>query len=198
MKASTTGPAAKVPARRGPGRLLLCLALLLPMLLPRPGAAVGSEWTEREFASFRLLSGTTAVEAARELLVGLEVELAPGWQFYAENPGDYGVAPRFDWSASRNLSQASIHWPAPTAYTYGSDPAIRTLGYKDAVLLPVAVVMERAGEAIELRLVLEYAVCKEFCIVDTVELRLALPPGPAEPTRDHARLRRALAAAMAD
>lgn len=180
------------------GRLLLPLALLLLALLHRPEAAAGAEWTEREFASFRLLPGTTAVEASRDLLVGLEVALAPGWQFYSETPGEYGVAPIFDWSASHNLAEASLHWPAPTAYAYSGDPTIRTLGYKGSLLLPVAVVADRAGEAFELRLALEYAVCEEFCIVDTVELHLDLPPGRAEATPHAARLRQALAAAKAD
>jgi suppressor for copper-sensitivity B len=198
MMASAVGLTAKVQARGRPGRHLFRLALLLLALLHRPEAAAGSEWTEREFASFRLLQGTTAVEASRDLLVGLEVELAPGWQFYSENPGEFGVAPQFDWSASRNLAEASLHWPAPTAYLYSSDPPISTLGYKGSLLLPVALVAERAGEALELRLALEYAVCEEFCIVDTVELHLALPPGRAVATRHHARLRQALAAARAD
>jgi len=197
MTASAVGPAAKAPARGAPGHLRLCLALLLLALLHRPEAVAGSEWTEREFASFRLLPGTTAVEASRNLLIGLEVELAPGWQFYSEAPGEYGVAPHFDWSASRNLVEATLHWPAPTAYVYSSDPPISTLGYKGSLLLPVALVAERAGEAFELRLALEYAVCEEFCIVDTVELRLALPPGRAEATRHHARLEQALGQALA-
>ena len=198
MTASADSAAPKTQACCRHGRLLLPLALLLLAVFHRPVAAAGFEWTEREFASFRLLPGTTAVEASRDLLVGLEVELAPGWQFYSETPGEYGVAPIFDWSASRNLAEASLHWPAPTAYAYSGDPPIRTLGYKGSLLLPVALVAERTGEAFELRLALEYAVCEEFCIVDTVELHLDLPPGRAEATPHAERLRQALAAAKAD
>ena len=198
MRAPADSAASKTQASYRRGRLLLPLALLLLALLHRPEAAAGAEWTEREFASFRLLPGTTAVEATRDLLVGLEVALAPGWQFYSETPGEYGVAPTFDWSASRNLAEASLHWPAPTAYAYSGDPPIRTLGYKGSLLLPVALVADRADEAFELRLALEYAVCEEFCIVDTVELHLDLPPGRAEATPHSARLRQALAAAKAN
>ncbi len=186
------------PRARGPlARAVLCLSLLCSVLLQRPEAALAADWTEREFARFRLLPGVTAVEAARDLLVGLEVELAPGWQFYSENPGDYGVAPRLDWSASRNLAEAEIHWPAPKAYIYGSDPTVSTLGYKDSFLLPLALVAERSGEALDLRLALDYAVCEAFCVVDRVELRLTLPPGRPEATGHDARLRRALGEARA-
>ena len=198
MRAPGDSTAPKTQACFRQGHLLLPLVLLLLALLQRPEAAAASEWTEREFASFRLLPGTTAVEASRDLLVGLEVVLAPGWQFYSETPGEYGVAPIFDWSASRNLAEASLHWPAPTAYAYSGDPTIRTLGYKDSLLLPVAMVADRANQAFEFRLALEYAVCEEFCIVDTVELHLDLPPGRAEATRHAARLRQALAAAKSD
>ncbi len=194
---ASAGTAMKPRPRARPGCLLLCLVLPFLVVLHGPASAAGSEWTEREFASFRLLPGTTAVETSGDLLIGLEVELAPGWQFYSEDPGEFGVAPRFDWSASRNLAKASLHWPQPTAYVYSSDPPISTLGYKGAFLLPVVLVAERAGESLDLRLALEYAVCEEFCVVDTVELRLALPPGPGEATRHAARLRRTLAAAQA-
>ena len=190
------GAAAK--ARVGAGGLLLRLLPLLFAACLWPAAAPGSDWTEREFASFRLLPGTTAVADSRDLLVGLEIELAPGWQLYSEDPGEFGVPPVLDWSASRNLAKAAVFWPAPTAYVYSTDPPIRTLGYKGSLLVPLALEAAAAGEAFDLRLALEYAVCEEFCIVDTVELRLALPPGPGAPTRHAARLRQALAAAKAD
>lgn len=173
------------------------LALLFAAL-PGIGAALGSAWSEREFARFRLLPGTTAPDGSGQVLIGLEVELASGWQFYSNEPGAFGVAPIFDWSESRNLARASVHWPRPTAYVYSIDPPITTRGYKGSLLLPIVLEAARAGEASDLRLVLEYAVCNEFCVLDRVALSLTLPAGPGDATPDGARLRSALAGARVD
>ncbi len=174
----------------------LCAVLLACLAMMDTAEAAG--WTEQEFARFRLLPGATAAGDAGEILIGLEVELQPGWQFYSEDPGPYGVAPVFDWSASRNLARAAIHWPAPTRYVYSSDPPIDTLGYKDALLLPVLLEPRAAGEALQVRLSLEYAVCEAYCVIESVELRLALPAGRGEATPHAGRLEEALAQAATE
>lgn len=156
-------------------------------------AAVGSEWTQREFAKFRLLPSTTTVDTSSEVLIGLEIDLDPGWQFYSESPGEFGVAPTLDWTASRNLATASVYWPEPTEYLYSTDPPVRTLGYKGFLLVPVVLVPEQVSEEFDIRLVLEYAICDEFCIIDTVGLRLTLPAGRGKTTRHSERLQQTLA-----
>jgi len=161
-------------------------------------AAIPSEWTQREFAKFRLLPNWTAVGGLDEVLIGLEVDLEPGWQFYSMNPGEFGVAPKFDWTKSHNLANVSIHWPKPTRYRYSIDPPASTLGYKGSLLLPVVLEPETVEEDLEVRLALEYAVCDEFCIIDTVGLRLRLPVGRSATTRHSARLQRALQEALGD
>ena len=127
----------------------------------------------------------------------MEVDLEPGWQFYSENPGEFGVAPIFDWSASRNLAEATIMWPKAKRFVYSADPPVVTLGYQDWLLLPVVLEVGELGEDLTIRLDLEYAVCEEICIVDSVDLRLRLPAGRGAATRHGERLRQALADAKA-
>lgn len=161
------------------------------------GTTLASEWTEREFAKFRILPKTTTVDRSDEVLIGLEIDLEPGWQFYSENPGEFGVAPECDWTASHNLAEASIYWPKPTRYLYSTDPLVTTLGYKGLTLLPVVLEPEQASEELTVRLDLEYAVCAEICIFDAVDLQLTLPAGRGETTRHGERLEQALADAQA-
>ena len=156
---------------------------------------LAAEWIERENVKFRLLAETTATDGSGEALIGLEVALAPGWQFYHEAPGEFGVAPEFDWAASENLAAAALHWPEPSRFLYSTDPLVTTLGYKDRLLLPVFLETGSAGEDLRLRLDLKYAVCAEICLFDEVSLEMTLPAGAGKATRHGARLREALAGA---
>jgi suppressor for copper-sensitivity B len=160
--------------------VLLALAIATAGLTDR---AIATEWTEREFARFRLLAETTATAGRRQVLIGLE--------------GDFGVAPVFDWAASRNLARALVHWPEPRRVVYSTDPPVSLMGYKQALLLPIVLATESADQDAVIRLSLDYALCEDICIVDSVNLSLALPAGAGETTRHGPRLRKALADAKA-
>jgi suppressor for copper-sensitivity B len=174
--------------------VLLALAIATAGLTDR---AIATEWTEREFARFRLLAETTATAGRRQVLIGLEVDLQPEWIFSSKDPGDFGVAPVFDWAASRNLARALVHWPEPRRVVYSTDPPVSLMGYKQALLLPIVLATESADQDAVIRLSLDYALCEDICIVDSVNLSLALPAGAGETTRHGPRLRKALADAKA-
>ena len=167
--------------------------MLLLALIRTTGEGLADDWAEQEFAKFRLLGSSTAMDRSGAALIGLEVKLESGWQFYYESPGEFAVPPEFDWSASRNLASAVVEWPRPAEYHYGETPAISTLGYKDAVLLPIEVEALAADRDLEVHLNLSYAVCEEICVADQVALRLIVPAGPGHPTPHGLRLERALA-----
>lgn len=145
----------------------------------------------------RVAARLATTGTSEEVLIGLEIDLEPGWQFYSESPGEFGAAPVFDWTASRNLAKASIFWPEATQFLYSVDPPVSTLGYKGSVLLPVVLEVGKLDDDLHVRLDLEYAVCDEICIFDTVGLRLTLPAGRSEATRHSTRLQRALTDAKA-
>ena len=93
---------------------------------------------------------------------GLVVRLAPGWKFYWRTPGEGGVPAQFDWSGSRNLARAEVLWPAPQRIPLGQADIF---GYIGEVVLPIRIERQKAGEPIALRLMLEYGVCKDICIL---------------------------------
>lgn len=112
--------------------VVLALAIAAAGLSDR---AVASEWTEREFARFHLLAETTAIDGDDQVLIGLQVDLQPGWIFSAQDPGDFGVAPVFDWAASRNLARALVHWPEPRRVVYSTDPPVSLMGLQASAAL---------------------------------------------------------------
>lgn len=147
--------------------LIAASALHAPASAAEPAA---SSWTTAETARVRLIAGRT--EDSKKLVAGIEIEMADGWKTYWRNPGSSGVPPRIDWSQSTNLSGARLDFPAPTRF---ADRDGDTIGYKKYVVLPLELTAVDATRAIDLKLALEFGVCKDICIPVEVALTLAVP-----------------------
>ncbi len=91
----------------------------------------------------------------------LVVDLAPGWKTYWIDPGASGIPPTIDFSQTRGLGGATLHFPAP--HRLGEDFS-RANGYKQ----PVSIAFELAPKPqatigpIEAQILL--GVCSEICI----------------------------------
>ena len=114
--------------------------------------------------------GPPAADGSRK--IGLEIELEPGWKTYWREPGDAGVPPYFDHSASANVAALDIDWPAPHRFVDGSGMSI---GYKNTVVLPITVKPESTALPVLLSLSVEYGVCREICVPATGTARIMLP-----------------------
>ena len=98
----------------------------------------------------------------------LRVQLEPGWKTYWRAPGQSGIPPRFDWDGSRNLSAVKFHWPTPNVFV---ENGLRTVGYKNQLILPMELSPKRRGGDIVLRAEVELGVCEDICI--PVSLRIS-------------------------
>ena len=109
--------------------------------------------------------------------LGVHVRLGPGWKIYWKSPGDAGVPPEFDWSASSNLAVAEVQWPVPHR---ASILGVESVGYTGEVLFPVRVQLEDPDfdTGAELRLVL-YA-CSTICLREERVLKADLSH-PSDP-----------------
>jgi DsbC/DsbD-like thiol-disulfide interchange protein len=144
------------------------LSVLLPALVPVEAATglLVSDWADGHSSRARLIAGSG--------MAGVEVQMPEGWKTYWRNPGDAGgVPPSFDWSKSENLAAATVLYPAPKRF---SDRAGDTVGYKGTVVFPVRLTAKDPGKPIDLRLSLEYGVCKEICIPAEASLSLQVAP----------------------
>ncbi|MEM6304629.1 MAG: protein-disulfide reductase DsbD domain-containing protein [Pseudomonadota bacterium] len=121
-------------------------------------------------------------------VVGLHIKLAPGWKTYWRAPGDAGIPPRFDWSRSRNLRGVAISWPTPGVYPQNG---MRTIGYKDEVVIPVTIAPRNPGKPVRLRVGLDIGVCEDICVPYQMEVSAVLDSTDTKPTP-------AIAAALAD
>lgn len=123
----------------------------------------------------RQLTLLSAVEAhdGAAFLAGLDLKLADGWKTYWKKPGDSGIPPSFDWSASENVAGVELRWPAPERF---DAPGDITFGYRNHVLWPLRVVPEDASRPVTLRLDMFYGVCSDICVPRQAELELTVPP----------------------
>lgn len=112
-------------------------------------------------------------EADGTHFAGLHITLAPGWKTYWRSPGDGGIPPRMALSSSGNLESASVYWPVPSVfYAYG----LRSIGYENEVVLPVAFRAVDGEAPIRLSGQIEIGVCEDICIPMQFDVDALLPP----------------------
>ncbi len=147
-----------------------------------------SAWFVTDQGKVRLIAAAPVLDASGIARLGLEFRLAPGWNVYWRSPGDAGLPPEIDWTGSRNLASAAIAWPAPRRFTAYN---LETIGYEDAVVLPITARLADRGAPLALNAALKYLTCKDICIPYEAVLTLDLPAGgagAAAPGGGHAEL----------
>lgn len=172
----------RVTARRAGGAAWLTAALAALILAGgAPAGAAGGGAGDgagddgpATAAAVDLLTGWETDEGTR--MAAIRVRLAPGWKTYWRAPGEGGLAARFDWSGSRNLARAVLHWPTPQVIR---SAGVTTIGYTDELVLPVEFAPEAPGPIL-LRARLDLGVCRDVCMPLTVRLSadLAGAAGP--------------------
>ena len=95
------------------------------------------------------------------MLFGVRMVMKEGWHTYWRRPGDSGIAPRFDWSASQNVAAVKLLWPVPQRFDAEGD---MTVGYAHEVIWPVLVRAIDAKKPVRLALEMSYGVCADICV----------------------------------
>jgi len=145
-------------------------ALAALLAVPAAASASSSQWVESEGARIRLV--TTGVPDAAGLLTGvLEILLQPGWKTYWRDPGDAGVPPSIDVSASPGIEFAGFRFPPPVRIDDGTTV---WAGYKHPVAFPVTFKLEPGVPPVVTADVF-LGVCESICV--PVQARLEVDPG---------------------
>lgn len=157
-------------------RVLAPIAICLLAAGADPAAAAEGAWADGVKASVRLIASGTA--PGGRLSAGIEIVMPTGWHTYWRTPGDAGIAPTFDFSASRNISGVNVSFPVPTRLDDGFSV---TNVYLDRVVLPLAVTVADPAKPVDLSVTLELGVCAEICVPDSVAAVVAIPAGENDP-----------------
>lgn len=138
---------------------LLAAALLTGFASGPVAAQDASSWVTDQHSSVRLLAGS---RNGAVLLGGIAFQLQPGWKTYWRTPGDSGVPPRFDFSASDNIEAVTVLWPAPMQFPDGAGGT--SFGYHKQLLLPLRIIAKKPDKPVTLRAEINYAVCDKLCV----------------------------------
>jgi len=154
-------------------------ALLLAVAAPALAQEDASAWSQGLHARARLIAASPAPDG--HWRAGVEIKLDPGFKTYWRSPGSSGVPPSFDFSGSGNLKAVTVRYPAPVGFPDGVGTSI---GYTEAVVLPLAVTPIDPAQPVTLALKLDYAVCDKLCIPVQAETRLKLTGTAASTPND--------------
>ena len=135
--------------------------------------ALSSEWAVGETSKLRLISPYSQ-NSSKNITIGLEYQMQPGWKTYWKSPGDGGFAQNISWENSSNISDVKILWPTPIKFEI---LGLTSLGYQDNVTFPIEIEIENQFEDINLDLHVNYLICKEICIPGDARIFLDIPAG---------------------
>jgi DsbC/DsbD-like thiol-disulfide interchange protein len=157
------------PSRRS----VLTALMALPVLLTARAAHAGmSLWSAATHSRLRLVS-----TGDRESPAAIEIAMNPGFKTYWRHPGDSGVPPVFDFSASENLAGAEVLFPSPIRFPDGAGGF--SYGYAGPnVLFPLRIKALDASRPVTLILKADYAVCDKICVPAQGSARLT--PGAVD------------------
>jgi len=142
-----------------------------------------------EVSKVTLLSSKTAHNGGKDLLLGLQISMLPGWKTYWRSPGDAGLPPQFNWSGSTNIGEVIVLWPKPEIF---ETAGLKTWGYKEDVVFPLRVTIPKKSKEASLNLEIFYGVCEEVCIPLKQQVSLNLPAGEGQETVNAALINRFL------
>ncbi|MDQ2805287.1 MAG: protein-disulfide reductase, partial [Pseudomonadota bacterium] len=129
-------------------RAVAAIFLLLALAPAGKASAAASAWDSHPHGAARLITATEATGSGKQLDIGLQLRLTPGWHTYWSTPGDAGIAPTIDWKGSENLAGATIAWPAPQRLPPLG--GLETLGYVGGVVLSITVTLAHPGAPLHL------------------------------------------------
>ncbi len=139
----------------------LMLAGLLALTSALPASAEG----QADLLAANLMPGWRMDNG--HYMSGLNLTLAPHWKTYWRAPGEAGIPPQFDWSGSQNVGSVRLHWPSPQVITLNG---MQSIGYLDALLLPVEVTPLDPAKPVALHLEMQLGICKDICMPASLTL----------------------------
>jgi DsbC/DsbD-like thiol-disulfide interchange protein len=146
------------------------LAAAFSIFLPGPPAfaadSFSTDWAHAAKSQARLIAGGGD-------LAGFEIALAPGAITYWRDPGDAGLPPTLDFSASDNVESVEPGFPAPKRIKEADGG--EAFGYDGGVLFPLRVHRRDPTKPAMLKLNADFAVCEKVCLPAKARLTLTLP-----------------------
>lgn len=161
---------------------------ILYSLVSTNSMAISSDWSVSETSKLRLISPYSQNDG-KNLLIGLEYEMEPGWKTYWKSPGDGGFAQSISWQNSTNIKNVNILWPTPVEFEI---LGLTSLGYQNDIIFPLEIELEDELQNTFLNLHVTFLICKDVCIPGDATVFLEIPFGEKKLTNNYFDLEKAL------
>ena len=112
--------------------------IILLCIVTTQGNTISSDWSVSETSKLRLVSPYSQNDS-KNILIGLEYQMEPGWKTYWKSPGDGGFAQTISWDNSTNVKNINILWPTPIEFEI---LGLTSLGYQNDVIFPLQIELE--------------------------------------------------------
>jgi suppressor for copper-sensitivity B len=145
---------------------------------------------EADYTKIKLLSATQGIGNLAHIDLGLEVTLKDDWHTYWRMPGDSGLAPVISIDGSENVKDLQIKWPTPSRIITAD---MHSFGYLSHVLFPMTLIPETPGKDAVLKMKMDYMICHEICIPQTIELERTFAAREPVRSEDAPRIETAIA-----
>lgn len=110
------------------------------------------------------------IEGGRHM-VALHLRLAEGWKTYWRIPGEAGIAPSVDWSASQNLESVTPIWPRPHVFMQNG---MTSIGYSGELILPLEITPSDPSRPVALIASVSIGVCRDVCVPVDLQITQAV------------------------
>jgi DsbC/DsbD-like thiol-disulfide interchange protein len=154
------------------GALAGVLSLFLAGAPASAADSFSTDWAPSAKSQARLI-------AAGGNLAGFEISLSPGAITYWRDPGEAGLPPTLDFSASDNVASVEPEFPAPKRIKEADGG--EAFGYEGSVVFPLRVKLRDPTQPATLKLNADFAVCEKVCLPAKAHLELKLPSAPGSP-----------------
>ncbi len=157
-------------------RWFASLFLFLALAVSASGPAHAAEG-ESAHIKARLIAASTTVAPGGDIDLALDYTSTPGWHTYWINPGETGLAPVFTWNLPDGLTEPDVLFPVPQrllAYDQMS------YGYEGRTVLVIPLhngSSLTAGQALPIHAKVNFLVCADVCIPESLEVSLRLVVG---------------------
>ncbi|CAL4866205.1 Thiol:disulfide interchange protein DsbD [Asticcacaulis sp. MM231] len=167
-------------------RFVVCLFLLC-FALPTQ-----AEEGKSAHITARLIAESATVAPNGDITLALDYTPAPGWHTYWINPGDTGLPPRFKWNLPDGLSVADAQFPAPELLpTFG----LVSYGFNGQTVLLIPAhngSKLTAGDILPIKAHIDFLVCADVCIPESLDVSLNLKVGAPKPGPDAGVIKKAV------
>jgi DsbC/DsbD-like thiol-disulfide interchange protein len=151
---------------------ILCASLFVPAAVP--ALASSSAWYQAEGANVRLVTAGAADDQG-VVRGALRIDLKPGWKTYWLDPGDAGVPPSLDVSASNNVVSAKLSFPAPKRF---DDGFASWAGYNEPISFAVTFTLVDPASPATIDANVFIGICETICVPVQARLQLDTASDP--------------------